>query len=218
MLLKSLREQVLEACLQMLADGFSNISEGNVSARDPKSGLIAISPTAIPYLALRPKDVCVIDAKGKQVKGKWRPTSEVALHLAIYSNRPDVNAIVHTHASFASVFAATGQAVPVALTESAMLLGGEVPVAPYRTPGSQELADGTLEVLGSGPAVLMAQHGLITVGDDLGGAYLVTLAVEQCARVACLARAMDAPLNLLPPEEIASLRSAYLENYHPGKA
>lgn len=218
MLLKSLREQVLEACLQMLADGFSNISEGNVSARDPKSGLIAISPTAIPYLALRPKDVCIIDATGKQVKGKWRPTSEIALHTVIYARRPDVNAVVHTHASFASVFAATGQALPVALTESAMLLGGEVPAAAYRTPGSEELAVATADALGAGPAVLMAQHGLITVGDDLGSAYLVTLAVEQCAKVACLARAMNAPLSLLPQEEIASLRSAYLEKYHPTKA
>lgn len=218
MLLKSLREQVLEACLQMLADGFSNISEGNVSARDPKSGLIAISPTAIPYLALRPKDVCVIDSTGKQIKGKWLPTSELTLHTAIYSRRPDVNAVLHTHASYANVFAATGQALPVVLTESAMLLGGEVPVAPYRTPGSVELAGVTADALGDGAAVLMAQHGLITVGDDLGSAYLATLAVEQCARVVCLARAMNAPLNLLPPEEIAALRSAYLENYHPTKA
>lgn len=218
MLLQSLREQVLETCLQMLRDGFSRISEGNVSARDPQTGLIAITPSAIPYVRLTVDDLCIIDGQRVLIEGAWRPTSELALHTRIYKNRPDVQAVVHTHAPYASLFAVSGEPLPMVLTESAMLLGGDVPVAPYCTPGTEELARATADALGAQPAALMANHGLISVGADLGSAYAATLAAEDTARTVCLLRAMNAPVKALPAEVTARLRSAYLENYHPTKA
>lgn len=218
MLLQSLREQVLETCLKMLADGLSKAAEGNVSARHPGSGFIVITPTAIPYVEMKPEDLCVINAQQNRIEGDWKPTSELALHTIFYQRRPDVNAVVHTHAPYASVFAVSGEPLPMVLTESAMLLGGDVPVAPYRTPGSVELAEATADTLGAGPAAIMAHHGLISVGNDLSSAYAATLAAEQTARMVCMVRAMNAPLNVLPPDVTARLRSTYLEKYHPAKA
>lgn len=218
MLLKSLREQVIEICLQMLSDGFSLVSEGNVSARDPESGLIAITPTAVPYLKMITKDVCIIDINGKQIKGKWRPTSEVALHTILYQRRADVFAVVHTHAPYASTFAISGEPLPMVLTESAMVLGGDVPVAPYSAPGTLELAEATAAALGAGPAALMAHHGLISVGVDLSNAYEATLAAEQSARMVYMMRSMNAAFKPLPPEVVAGLHSTYQKKYHPTKA
>ena len=111
-----------------------------------------------------------------------------------------------------------GEPLPMVLTESAMLLGGDVPVAPYFTPGSEELARATAETLADQPAALMANHGAISVGPDLAAAYAATIAAEDTARTVCQLRAMNAPINALPPEVTARLRSAYLEKYRPTKA
>lgn len=218
MLLQNLREEVLETCLQMLRDGFSRVSEGNVSARDAGSGFIVITPSAIPYARMKVDDLCVIDGQRKLIEGAWKPTSEIALHTRIYAGRPDVQAVVHTHAPYCSLFAVSGEPLPMVLTESAMLLGGDVPVAPYFTPGSEELALATAGALGQHPAALMANHGLISVGADLGSAYAASLAAEDTARTVCQLRAMNAPVKALPPDVTARLRSAYLEKYHPTKA
>lgn len=218
MLLQSLREQVLETCLQMLNDGLSRISEGNVSARHPGSGFIVITPSAIPYAKMKVEDLCIIDVQRKLIEGSWKPTSEIALHTLIYARRLDVQAVVHTHAPYCSLFAVSGEPLPMVLTESAMLLGGDVPVAPYFTPGTEELAQATAEVLTGRPAALMANHGAISVGPDLESAYAAMLAAEDTARTVCQLRAMNAPIKALPAEVTARLRSAYLEKYHPTKA
>ncbi len=218
MLLPELREQVLETCLQMLRDGLSRVSEGNVSARHPGSGFIVITPSAIPYAKMKIEDLCVITLDRRLIEGAWKPTSEIALHTLIYTCRPDVQAVVHTHAPYCSLFAVSGEPLPMVLTESAMLLGGEVTVAPYFTPGSEELARATAETLADKPAALMANHGLISVGPDLAAAYAATTAAEDTARTVCLLRAMNAPIQALPPDTTARLRSAYLEKYHPTQA
>ena len=218
MLLPELREKVLETCLQMLRDGLSRVSEGNVSARHPGSGFIVITPSAIPYAKMTVEDLCSITADRKLIEGGWKPTSEIALHTLIYTRRPDVQAVVHTHAPYCSLFAVSGEPLPMVLTESAMLLGGDVPVAPYFAPGSEELARATADALMDRPAALMANHGAISVGPDLESAYAATLAAEDTARMVCLLRSMNAPIHALPPETTARLRSAYLEKYHPTKA
>jgi L-fuculose-phosphate aldolase len=216
--LQALREQVMEVCLKMLTDGLVKGSEGNISARDPQSGFIVITPSAIPYVRLKMEDLCILNEQYHQVEGNWKPTSELALHTIFYQRRPEVNAVVHTHAPFVSAFAISGEPLPMVLSESAMLLGGTVPVAPYRTPGTPELAEVTAEALGTGLAAVMAHHGSISVGRDLNHAYTVTMAAEQTARMIYLVRSMNAPLNVLPDDVCASLHSAFLEKYHPTRA
>lgn len=215
MLLKELREQVLEKSLQMIRDGLAFGAGGNISALDSESGLIAITPSAIEYTQMKPEDVVVIDKQGKLVEGKWKPTSETPMHTIFYRERNDVGAVVHTHAPHASVFAITNEPIPMVVTEAALCLGGPVQVDPYVRPGTDELARSVLEAMGMGVAVLLGSHGLITVGHNLGEAYSSTIAAEVSARFTIMARSMGAEPIQLDPEEVSYLRELYLKHYHP---
>ena len=219
MLLKELREQVLETGLRMVADQIAHGAQGNISILDPESKLIAITPSAIPYHALKVEDICVVDLSGKVVEGQWRPTSEMALHLVFYRNRLDVGAVVHSHAPYCSVFGITHEPIPMVLTEAATCLTGPVPVAPYRRPGSEEVAQVTYEAMAPrGVAAVMAHHGLVTVGATLAQAYDSTLAAETSARMVMMARSMGRQEVVLDAEECATMRQIYLTHYKPTSA
>lgn len=218
MMLETLRKQVLETSLQMVADGLVFGAGGNVSALDRESGYLAITPTAIEYHKMMPEDVVVIDKHGKLVEGKWKPTSEMPMHTIFYRERDDVGAVVHTHAPYASIFAVINEPVPMVITEAALCIGAPVRVAPYCRPGTEKLARVVLDTMGDGVAVLLGQHGLITVGANLGQAYSSTIATEMSAKLTFMARSMGAepqPLNL---DEVAELRELYLRLYHPSAA
>jgi L-ribulose-5-phosphate 4-epimerase len=218
MLLNELRAQVLEAALQMVADGLVFGAGGNISALDRESGLLAITPSALEYHKMSPEDVVVIDRHGKLVEGRWKPTSEMPMHTIFYRERDDVGAVVHTHAPYASIFAVIDEEVPMVITEAALCLGSPVRVAPYRRPGTEELARVVLDTMGKGVAVLLGQHGLITVGPNLAQAYSSTIATEMSARLTFMARSMGAEPHLLNLEEVAELRQLYLRHYHPAAA
>jgi L-ribulose-5-phosphate 4-epimerase len=218
MQLKSFREQVLETALQMIRDGLAFGAGGNISARDPESGLIAITPSAIEYTRMSPEDVVVIDKDGVKIEGQWKPTSETPMHTIFYRERSDVGAVVHTHAPYASVFAISGEPIPMVVTESALCIGGTVKVAPYVRPGTEELAQMVLETMGSGVSVLLAQHGMIAVGPDLHSAYATTIATEVSARLTLLARSAGMKPITIESSEVTELRQLYLEHYHPTKA
>ncbi len=217
MLLKALREEVLEKSLGMIRDGLAFGAGGNISALDDESGLIAITPSAIEYTKMVAEDVVVIDKDGKLVEGHWKPTSETPMHTIFYRERSDVGAVVHTHAPHASVFAITNQPIPMVVTESALCLGSPVQVDPYVRPGTEELARSVLEAMGTGVAILLGQHGLITVGHNLGEAYASTIAAEVSARFTIMARSMGSEPMHLDQEEVSFLRDLYLKHYHPAK-
>jgi len=218
MLLESLRKQVLETALQMVSDGLAFGAGGNVSALDRESGLLAITPSALDYHKMAPDDVVVIDKLGKVVEGKWKPTSEMPMHTIFYRERDEVGAVVHTHAPYASIFAVINESVPLVITEAALCIGAPVRVAPYCRPGTEELARIVLDTMGQEIAVLLGQHGLITVGANLGQAYSSTIATEMSARVTFMARSMRAEPQLLNLEEVAELRQLYLRHYRPSAA
>ncbi len=214
MLLMGLREQVLQTSLRLLEDGVIHGSQGNVSAIDRERGLVAITPSSIPYTELSPEDICVVDEDRKVREGKRKPTSEIALHLAFYKRRADVGAVVHTHPPYATAFGVIGsEPLPIVLVEAAMWLGGPVPVAPYARPGSDRVAEVTAEKTGSGPGAIMAHHGLVTVGPNLDFAYERTIAVESGARLVVLARSMGKEVLSLDEEEVASLHRMLLAMY-----
>ena len=214
---RDLKESVWSFARQMMIDGIAHRAQGNISLRQASSGLIAVTPSAIPYDRLQVDDIIVVDRSGGVVEGKWRPTSELLLHLAFYNAWADVGAVVHSHAPYATLFSVIGEPLPMLLTEAAACLGGEVSVAPYCRPGTQELADSAMRIADRDSAVILANHGLVTVGPDLGAAYDATLAVETTARVAWMARAMGVTVNALDPVEVAAMRAAYIMNYHPEK-
>jgi len=215
MLLQSLREQVFETAQRMVVDNLAYGSQGNVSALDRERGLVVITPTAIPYSKMTVDDTVVLDLEGNFVETHWRPTSETPMHLIFYQKRPEIGAVVHTHALHATVFGVVHEPIPVLLTEAATCLGGPVPVAPYRTPGTPELAQIVLETMGDGVAVILAQHGLLCAGADLTQAYDTTMAAETSARLVIMTRSMGVAVHALLEDEVAFMRNLYLTKYKP---
>jgi L-ribulose-5-phosphate 4-epimerase len=215
MQLSQLRAEVLKTALRMVADGCAHGAQGNISARDPDTGLIAITPSAIPYDEMQATDVAVIDQAGDVIDGAWKPTSEMPMHMVFHRERPEVGAVVHSHAPYSTVFALIDEPIPLVLTEAAACLGHPVPVAPYAQPGTEELGRLALRTMGSGVAVLLANHGLVTVGADLAQAYDATLAAETTARLVIMARSTGAEPREVPPDAVASMREAYLHRYKP---
>lgn len=214
MLLEELRAQVLITARRMVADGLAHGAQGNLSALDRDTGLIAVTPSAMDYGQMQVEDIVIIDQQGKVVDGRWKPTSETPMHTIFYRERADVGAVVHSHAPYATTFAIIHAPLPVVLIEAATCLGGPVPVAPYRRPGTEAVAQIALETMGAGVAVLLAQHGLLTVGATLSQAYDATIAAEMTARMVMMARSMRAEPVDLDPEEVACMREVYLRLYH----
>ena len=213
MLLEALRAEVLDTARRMLADGIAHGSQGNVSALDPESGWIAITPSAIEYDVMQVEDITIIDKDGQVVEGKWKPTSEAPMHTLLYREGKDIGAVVHSHAPYATVFALINTPIPVVLVEAACCIGKPVPIAPFYTPGTEELGRIALETMGSGVAVLLANHGLLSVGSNLAQAYETTVAVETTARLVIMARSMNAEPIELHPDIVTMIREVYLQGY-----
>ena len=214
MLLENLRAQVVQFAQQMVKDGLSHGSAGNISAQDAASGFIAITPSAIDKAILKPEDIILIDDQGQVIESLWKPTTEIRMHLIFYQERSDVGAVVHSHAPYATLFAITHEPIPLVLAESAPALGEPVQVAPYARTGTEALAKVVLDFIGHGTAVLLANHGLLTIGKNLSQAYSASLAAELCARYTYMARAMGAHPVELDPAEVAALQQV-MQSYHP---
>jgi len=213
MLLRDLREQIVETARRMVADGLVHGAQGNVSAQDPETGLIAITPSAVDKANLTVEDLTIIDPHGKVIEGRWKPTSETPMHTIFYRERQDVGAVVHSHAPFASAYGLQSEPLPVVLIEAAGCLGGRVPIASYRRPGTEDVARIALEAAGEGAAVILANHGLLTIGDNLVRAYEASLAVETTCRLVLLVRSMGLQPQELDPAEVAAIHHGYLHAY-----
>lgn len=174
------RQQVADTALSLLETGLVVNTSGNASVRVDDD--IIITPSTREYDSLQAEDICVIDLDGKMTDGRYLPSSETPLHLAIYNSRPDIHAIVHTHSVHATAVSTLVKELP-AIHYQMVDLGGPVPVAPYETFGSHELAASVVGVLTERTAALMQNHGSITVADTLAKALARTIALEWCCEV-----------------------------------
>lgn len=206
------RAAVVRACQQLLATGLVRGMSGNVSIR--RADAVAVSPTGVPYPELEPAGVPVLGLDGSRLDGELAPTSELALHLAVYRARPDVSAIVHTHSVFATVFAVLGEPIP-AVHYLLARAGGSVPLAPYARYGTEELAEVCVRHLADQPAVLLAQHGVVAVGDSLAAAMAVAEAVEYVAELGWRARLVGQP-RTLDAGQLAEAAEAFRGYGQPG--
>lgn len=159
--------------------GLAPGKSGNVSCREGDGFLI--TPSGIPYHELVPADIARLDAAGKVRAASRRPSSEWRMHAAIYSRRPEVQAIVHTHSPNATALACAHRSIP-AFHYMIALAGGEVRCAPYATFGSEELAAHAVAGLEGRRATLLANHGVVAVGTSLRAALGVAIEVENLAR------------------------------------
>lgn len=182
MLLKELREQVVEAGVKLLEGHLVYLSAGNISARDPGSGLLAVKPSGGDYRRLKPEDILVIDVHGNVIEGQGRPSSETPMHTLAYRRRTDVHAAIHTHSPVATAWSVAGCAIPP--VTAGQVLTGPIPVAPYCRPGTQQVGEAAMEAMGAGRAVVLQNHGPFVVGPTMEMALALAFIVEEAAVVA----------------------------------
>ena len=203
------RRQIVEYGLKMAKDRLTPGTAGNLSIFDRESGLMAISPSGIPYDQVKSEDVVIMDLLGNRVEGTRIPSSEYALHAAVYRKRSDAGAVVHTHSLYCTILACMGE--PLRSTHYALAEAGrdELPLVPYRTYGTKELADAVEASLDSeSRGFLMANHGMVAFGSSLPEAYSLATTMEWCAQVEwhCLA---GGRMNVLSTEEMQEVMEHY---------
>jgi L-fuculose-phosphate aldolase len=206
------REQVLKISLRMVENALVTGKWGNFSVRIPQEKLIAITPRILPYGTLQIRDIVVLNMEGQIIEGVCPPSNEFCLHQAIYKARDDVNAIMHTHSTFASALAVARKPIPPILEDLARYVGNEVPVAPYARAGTPELAGVAVETLAQNNAILLANHGVVGVGRTALEALIVCQVVEKAAKVYLLADLIGHPV-VLAGEDVNFLRQDYLSKY-----
>jgi L-ribulose-5-phosphate 4-epimerase len=212
MLLEKLRAEVYRANMALPANGLVTWTSGNVSGRDPETGLVVIKPSGVLFDELTPQNMAIVDSDGNVVEAALGPSTDTASHLSIYKRRPDVNGIVHTHSNYATAFAAVGQPIPVCLTAIADEFGTTIPCAPYVRIGDQEIGEVIVQHIGSSVAILMKQHGVFTIGATVAKALKAAVMVEDVARTVWLAMQIG-QVEELPAEEIAANYDRYQHRY-----
>ncbi|NLY86148.1 MAG: L-fuculose-phosphate aldolase [Tissierellia bacterium] len=200
MILLKERQEIVEYGKKLVTSGLTKGTGGNLSIYNREEGLMAISPSGIDYFEIRPEDVVVLDLDGNIVDGDKKPSSELEMHRIFYKNRDDIDAIIHTHSTYATVLSCLN--IPLPPVHYLVALAGlDVRCAKYATFGTEELAKNAFEAMKDRYAVLLANHGLLAGAKDLANAFNITEEIEYCAELYIKAKAIGEPV-ILPEEEM----------------
>jgi len=211
-MLESLREEVSRLHGELPRNGLVTWTSGNLSGRDPSTGLVVIKPSGVRYEDLSPEHMVVVNVEGETVEGDLLPSTDFASHLYIYRARPDVGGIVHTHSPYATAFAAVGREIPCVLTAVADEFGGPIPCGGYASIGGEEIGAEVVRSIGTSPAILLKNHGVFTVGPTAESAMKAAVMTEDAARTVFLANQLGEP-HKIPPAEIERAHRRYVEEY-----
>ena len=211
-MLEKLKTELAELHLELPRHELVVWTSGNVSARDPETGLVVIKPSGIRYEELRPEQMVVVDLQGQVVEGDLKPSSDTASHLYIYRHRPEVGGVVHTHSPYATAFAAVGRPIPVVLTAIADEFGGPIPCGGFALIGGEAIGKVVIDSIGDSPAVLLKNHGVFTIGKTAEAAVKAAVMTEDNARTVWLALQLGTP-GEIPTEEVAKLHHRYTKVY-----
>lgn len=196
------KRDVLEATQSLAQQGYFGAQSGtggNVSALVEGEEKIVITPSGKPYGSLSEDELCVVDFDQRRIEGPHEPSVETPMHLAVYRNRRDVNAVVHTHQPYASVFAVLNEPIPALFDELAVTIGPSVEVVPYALSGSPELLANVVSMLGNRHhCYLLQNHGALCVGARLDKAVQYAELLEKVAAIYWRALATGKPVSLLP--------------------
>ena len=205
---KDLRQEIVAQCRRMNALGINQGTAGNLSARFGKAMLI--TPSAVPYEEMTPDQIALMPLDGEYGawRGKIKPSSEWRFHLDIMRARPDVGAIVHTHAMYASILSILRKPIPAAHYMIAAFGGPTIRCTGYAPFGTKELSDLAVEGLEGRQGVLLGNHGMIACGTDLGQAMWRAVELETLARMYWSALAVGKPV-ILPDDEIGRIAERF---------
>jgi L-ribulose-5-phosphate 4-epimerase len=212
MALEELRREVCRLHGELTRNHLVAWTSGNVSGRDPHTGLVVIKPSGVPYEDLAPDNMVVVDLDGKLVEGHYKPSSDTFAHVYVYRHRPDVNGVVHTHSTFATAWAAVGRPIPPVLTAVCDEFGGPIPVGKYARIGGDEIGKEIIRTIGASPAILMKNHGVFTIGKTPEAAVKAAVMVEDVARTIFYALSLGTPEEI-PEDEVLRAHKRYLEEY-----
>lgn len=204
------KEQVCSWALRAYRDGLFEGTCGNLSVCDRRQGIVVITPSGLPYERYRPEDMVVIDLEGNVLEGAGKPSSEWIMHTMVYREKPEVNAVIHTHSPYASAFAVRNEGIPAILIEMIPTLGGGVPLAPFGMPGTEEVGAGAVKALRDRGGCLLANHGVLAVGGDLEQAFVRAGYVENAAKI-CSIAASGGVIVPLGEERVRQVRAHYEE-------
>lgn len=187
------RQELIAYGKKMSQEGLAPGTSGNLSVFLKDEQLVLISPSGIDYLDLRPEDIVLIDLEGRVIEGDKKPSSEWFLHTSFYKERADISAIVHTHSIYCACLAAMRMPILAVHYVLADANTNKVPCAPYERYGSKDLAAKAVETCGQALAVLLANHGLVTLGKDLKSAFNLAKTLEYVAEIQVRTMAIGRP-------------------------
>lgn len=212
MQLRSIREELVELNQALPDNNLVAWTSGNVSIRDPESGLVVIKPSGVMFPDLTPASMVVVDLDGTIIDGDNEPSSDTASHLYVYRHREDVNGVVHTHSNYATAFAALNMPIPAVLTAIGDEFGGPIPCGDFALIGGEEIGKVIIDTIGECPAVLLKNHGVFTIGQTGRVALKAAVMVEDVAKTVWLALSIGTPAEI-SPENLKKLNDRYLNVY-----
>ena len=178
-------------------------SGGNISVKLDTDNMIAITPSGRPYQEMLPEDISVVDYNLKSIEGQLKPSVETTMHVGVYRNRPDVNAVIHTHPVFAGILAVISKPIPALFDEVTLEIGASVEVIPYAISGSKELAENVIKKLGNDCfCYILQNHGALSLGRDLDQAWKNAELLEKVAQIYYYALTTGKEITTLPEDAI----------------
>jgi len=201
---EQLRADIVEAGRRMDARGYVASNDGNISTRIDKDRLLT-TPKSVPKGYMTPDMMVIVDYDGRKLAGDRDASSELPMHLEIYRNRPDVNAVVHAHPPTATGFATAGVPLTRAVLAEVVTTLGSIPIAEYGTPSTAELPAAVRKYIKAHDGMLLANHGAVTCGKDVMSAYYKMETIEHFAKISLVARLLGGE-NLISREEVERLQ------------
>jgi L-fuculose-phosphate aldolase len=200
---QQLRADIVEVGRRLYARGYTASNDGNISLRLDNSRLL-MTPTSVCKGFMSPDMMCITDLDGKKIAGDRNPSSEMQMHLEVYRQRPEVQAVVHAHPPIATGFAVAGIPLDRAVLAEVVTTLGSVPIAEYATPSTRELPEAVRKYVKAHDGMLLANHGALTMGADVFAAYYKMETIEHFAKISLVARMLGGE-RLLSREEVARL-------------
>jgi L-fuculose-phosphate aldolase len=200
----SLRADIVEVGRRMYARGYTASNDGNISVRLGAERLL-MTPKSVCKGFMSADMMCITDLAGRKLQGDRDPSSEMLMHLEVYRQRPDVQAVVHAHPPIATGFAVAGIPLSRAVLAEVLTTLGSIPIADYATPSTAELPEAVRKYITAHDGMLLANHGALTVGTDLFSAYFKMETIEHFAKISLVARLLGRE-NLLAREEVDRLQ------------
>src|SRR5256714_6168390 len=204
MSVETLRADIVEIGRRMYARGYTASNDGNISVRIAPDRLL-MTPKSVCKGFMTPDMMCVTDLNGQKISGDRDPSSEMQMHLEVYRQRPDVNAVVHAHPPIATGFAVAGIPLDRAVLAEVVTTLGSVPIADYATPSTRELPEAVGRYVKAHDGMLLANHGALTIGADLFSAYYKMETIEHFAHISLVARLLGGE-RLLSRQEVDRLQ------------